>query len=174
MLPFLLYVIAPYFGYDPQAFAAEVEAAENSSPSAAARAIMSRKWVGELGVTLGCLSSMGLGALLQSAWKNTPGKHLMQLRILDAYGNTPRALTMLARFFVQMAPFTALAATMLLNKVLPVPEMIEGILRGTAMLFLMVDWATGLFSQDALTLHDRFFGTRVVLDTSAPAPAPKV
>lgn len=173
MLPFLLFMIAPYFGYDGDAFAQEINSAENGEgPSNAARVIIARQGIGQFGVILGCLSSIGAGALLQSFWKSTPGKHLMQLRILDAYGNTPRTLTLLARFFVQMAPFSVMAATMVLQFLLPLPELFESLLRGTAGLFLLVDWSAGFFSQDALTLHDRFFGTRVVLDTSAPAPQP--
>lgn len=172
-VPFFLYMIAPVFGYAPETFVAEVDAAESAGPSAAARSIMARQWVGSLGVALGCLTSLGLGALLQCAWKNTPGKHLMQLRILDAYGNTPRSLALLSRFFVQMAPFSVIAVTMVLNLAFPLPELIEIGTRAAAGLFLIVDWMAGFFSPDALTLHDRFFGTRVVLDTATPGPQAK-
>lgn len=166
LLPFLLFMVSAYL---PDALAEEMGAAEGPGPSAAQRITMERQWVGALGIILACLSSLGLGALLQCAWKNTPGKHLMQLRILDAYGNTPRSLTLLARFFLQMAPFTVLTATTML----PLPWAVDRWLIFTAVFFLIVDCLAAFFSADALTLHDRFFGTRVVLDTSAPAPQPK-
>jgi uncharacterized RDD family membrane protein YckC len=165
----MLYMIAPFLGYNPEAFAAEVEQAETAGPSVAARTMMDRQWLGTLGVTLGAVSALAVGALLQCAWKNTPGKHLMQLRILDSYGNVPRIVTLFSRFFFQVAPFSAAAALMLI----PLPEMVESVVRATAWLFLLVDWAVGLFSRDALTLHDRFFGTRVVLDTTATMLDPK-
>jgi hypothetical protein len=40
-----------------------------------------------------------------------------------------------------------------------------------AFFFVLIDWGAGFFSRDAVTLHDRFFGTRVVLDTTETTPA---
>jgi eukaryotic-like serine/threonine-protein kinase len=168
MLPFMLYMIAPFLGY-ADAFAAEVDRPETAGPSVAALTLMDRKWVGTLGMTLGGVTALAVGALLQCAWKNTPGKHLMQLRILDSYGNVPRMVTLFSRFFFQVAPFSIAAALMFV----PLPDVVESVVRATAWLFLLVDWAVGLFSRDALTLHDRFFGTRVVLDTTATMLDPK-
>lgn len=163
MLPFVLFMMAPMLGYDPKAPPSE----RGDEWQAAIEMVEARKWLGAFGVTLGAISALGVGALLQMFWKTTPGKRLMQIRILDAYGNTPPPLMLFARFFVQAAPFTlAVFAT-----VISTPQVIESILKMGAFFFVLIDWGAGLFSRDAVTLHDRFFGTRVVLDTTETTPA---
>jgi eukaryotic-like serine/threonine-protein kinase len=162
-VPFLMYMMMPILGYRVPGLT------ESTTEIEAGRVMAFRMLIAQWGITLGVFMALSCGALLQCFWKNTPGKHLMQLRILDAYGNTPRTLNLLLRFFFQMGPFTLLAAVNLVS----MPELFELLLLATSWLFLLVDCGASFFSPDALTLHDRFFGTRVVLDTSSPALTPK-
>lgn len=159
MVPFALVVLMPLAGYQ-SSFSDESQ--PPNVESSLQRTLESRL---QIGLVIGLISVLGFGALLQSLWKKTPGKHLLQLCILDSFGNTPRMLTLFARFFLQMAPFTVLLAV----EILPLPGAIGSLLRGTAWVFLFVDGVSALFSRDGLTLHDRFFGTRVVLDTGTPS-----
>jgi uncharacterized RDD family membrane protein YckC len=166
MLPFGLVMIAPLLGYNPEFLDSGVD---RTSPDQVQAALETRKWIGAMGMAAGAFIALGLGAALQSFWKNTPGKHLMQLRIVDSYGNSPRMLTLFCRFFLQMAPFTVIT----LLYVIPLPDAFASLLVGTAWLFLLVDAVSAFFSREGLTLHDRFFGTTVVLDAAGPSPQSK-
>lgn len=106
-----------------------------------------------------------LAALLQAHWHTTPGKRLFQLRIVDWHGLTPRNVILAIRSVFQFLPLWA-AALHELNRATGRP-FLGAVLAAMSALWLVGDVVWGVFSRKGLSLHDRIFKTRVVLDVPA-------
>ena len=106
-----------------------------------------------------------LAALLQAHWHTTPGKRLFQLRIVDWHGLTPRNVILAIRSVFQFLPLWA-AALHELNRATGRP-FLGAVLAAIIALWLIGDVVWSVFSRKGLSLHDRIFKTRVVLDVPA-------
>jgi uncharacterized RDD family membrane protein YckC len=101
-------------------------------------------------------------AWLQVRWLTSPGKKLFQIRIVDRYGLSPGKGVLFSRAFVQ----SALLWVVVLGRVTtafhaqPLGRLI-GFVVGSN---IMIDAGTAVLRKDGRSLHDLFFGTRVVLD----------
>lgn len=104
---------------------------------------------------------------LQAWWKTTPGKRLFQLRIVDRYGLAPAPAVFGARMVIQLLPLWGLTAWHLLDAL--GLRSVGGLLSAALAFGLLADTATALFARAGRSLHDRLFGTHVVLDVDAHA-----
>jgi len=104
----------------------------------------------------------------QSRWNTTPGKELFQIKIVDRHGLLPSSKTLAARSVVQFLTLWVAACSQIAGA-LHIGGLMSW-LTGVAVLALVVDAGCALFRPDGQSLHDRIFGTRVVLNTG-PARA---
>lgn len=99
----------------------------------------------------------------QSLWRMSPGKELLQIRIVDVHGLAPRPGRLALRSVLSMLPVWQFALQTFWETA-GVP--LVGALAGLAMVGVMVaDAGCGLFRRDRRTLHDLAAGTQVVLGT---------
>jgi serine/threonine protein kinase len=121
------------------------------------------EWPLQLGlILLSCVVPL-LASFLQSTWKKTPGKSLLQLRIIDRHGLTPSKSVLFGRAAVQLLPIWAGAAYQLFHlggsNYLALAAVIG--LVG----FSVLDAGYACINRNKKSIHDVLFRTRVVLDT---------
>lgn len=100
--------------------------------------------------------------ILQRAWGNTPGKNLFHLRVVDVHGATPSPSLSAARMGMQYWLLWGGGFFEALDDFgLGVPEFVIGLF---VIVPFLVEIALLPFGRKRLSLHDRLFRTRVVLD----------
>lgn len=100
---------------------------------------------------------------LQMRWGTTPGKKLMQIRIVDENGLMPGKTTLAARAVFQfIGVWQAFLTVFMANIGFNVAENVLQAVIGT---FFLIDVGFALFRKGR-SLHDQIFGTRVVLDAA--------
>lgn len=103
-------------------------------------------------------------AWLQGVWKTSPGKALMQLRIVDRYGLTPNPAILAARVTLQLLIVWGAVIANVFSLGLKA-EPLGVLVTSGALAVTIVDAAFALIRRDGRSLHDLLFRTRVVLDT---------
>lgn len=95
-------------------------------------------------------------------WRQTIGRNLMHLRVVNPFGLRPLGRQMVIRSFLRMQfPWVVILVTLLVNTPLALVAYIGYIL---SLLFLLADIIYMLIS-NGRSFHDLFAKTRVVLDT---------
>jgi uncharacterized RDD family membrane protein YckC len=130
---------------------------------AAANETLSQQSTLMLFVALVALLVPLLASYLQAAWKTSPGKRLFQIRVVDRHGLTPAEPVLAARMVFQLLPVWAAGVWEVLNVIGLRP--LGGMIAIACVLWLLADVTVALISRDGRSLHDRFFRTRVALDT---------
>ncbi len=103
-------------------------------------------------------AQVGFGQL-----KTSPGKWLLQLRIVDDHGLAPSLRILIYRGFFQLLPIWSVVLNQILVN-LRIPGLGLGfVVPPLAMLFVSIDGAFMFSGPFRRSLHDRLFGTRVVL-----------
>lgn len=122
-------------------------------------------WVAALmALAVAMLATALFGPLIQMLWTTTVGKTLFQLRILDRHGLVPGKGTLALRGAVQLLP-AWLGLINLALAIAGVGSLVMAILSGLIGLLILADVGAAVLHPRGLSLHDRLFGTQVVLDT---------
>jgi len=115
---------------------------------------------------LASLSGFSVPALvmyLQSLWRMSPGKELLQIRIVDVHGLGPQAGRLALRSLLSMLPIWHFALQTFCDAA---GVSVVGKVAGLATVAVVaVDALLGLFRRDRRTLHDVVAKTQVVLGT---------
>jgi uncharacterized RDD family membrane protein YckC len=111
-----------------------------------------------------------LPILLYSAtvffFRQSVGRNLLYLRVVNRYGMRPPGRRMLTRSFVRMGVVWLLIASMVFDaQDTGLTETIRTILAGAAVLFLVLQVTILMFNRDHRTIQDMVYKTDVVLDT---------
>lgn len=96
-------------------------------------------------------------------WRQSLGRALMHIRVVNQYGLRPTRRTLIGRSFLRMAPLWVLATT--LN--LPLEQFstsLPNALWISAVIFSIIEVGYMVMKGNGTSLHDRWFKTRVVLD----------
>jgi uncharacterized RDD family membrane protein YckC len=103
-----------------------------------------------------------LASVVQAFWGITPGKKIFQLRIVDRHGLGPNRATLAIRMATQVLTIWAGVLFLVLSALglRPLGFVVTGVLQAG----WLVDAGFAVFRRDGRSLHDLFFGTRVVLD----------
>jgi serine/threonine protein kinase len=101
-------------------------------------------------------------------FRQSLGRSLMHIRVVNKHGHRPKGSQMLARSLFRMQfPWITVGSLVFLNienKFLDTSLSILLILSG---LFLLADLAMMVFNRQRQSIHDQMFGTKVVLDMDA-------
>lgn len=126
-----------------------------------------RPWLGAL-ASLSGMAAPALITWLQARWHMSPGKELLQIRIVDTHGLTPRTGRLALRSVFVMLPIWQFALQTFCDAV-GAPAV--GTALGAATLaFVGIDALWGIVRRDRRTLHDLIARTQVVLGTDAVKP----
>ncbi len=98
-------------------------------------------------------------------WKQSIGRSLMQLRVVNRFGLTPSTRLIVTRTNLRMLPLWMLALLPAVANAGVLTAFLSITLAVTAMVWLLVDLAMMLILGRGKSLHDYFAGTRVVWDT---------
>lgn len=102
---------------------------------------------------------------LQSLWRMSPGKELLQIRIVDVHGLPPKAGRLALRSLLAMLPIWHFALHTFCDAAgWPLLARLAGV---ATLATVAADALCGLFRRDRRTLHDLVAGTQVVLGTDA-------
>lgn len=123
----------------------------------------------ELAVYLGGWGAMIAAACyLQAWWGTSPGKKLMQIRVVDQHGLTPTgpilALRMLAQMFPLWSTASLVAAATVSDALPPVLKLLPIAGAVLTAMIVAVDTVTAMFHPAGRSIHDLLFRTQVVLD----------
>lgn len=98
---------------------------------------------------------------LQSLWRMSPGKELLQIRVVDVHGLAPSAGRLAIRSGLSMLPIWHFAVQTLCDAAgLPLVSKLAGV---ATLATIGIDMLFGLFRRDRRTLHDLAADTQVVL-----------
>lgn len=101
-------------------------------------------------------------------FRQSLGKSLMHIRVVNKHGHPPRRSQMLARSFFQMQfPWITVGSLVFLNIENRVLDLSLNVLLIISSAFLLADLAVMAFNRQRQSIHDRMFGTRVVIDIDA-------
>ena len=111
-----------------------------------------------------------LPILLYSAtvffFRQSVGRNLLYLRVVNRYGMRPPGRRMLTRSFVRMGVVWLLIASMVFDaQNMGWAETMRTVLAGAAVLFLILQVTILMFNRDHRTIQDMVYKTDVVLDT---------
>jgi uncharacterized RDD family membrane protein YckC len=100
---------------------------------------------------------------LQARWRTSPGKELLQIRIVDAHGLPPQPSRLALRSVVSLLLLWQFA----LNAVCEAlgVSVIGRVLGAAVLLTLFADLLCLMFRRDRRSIHDLLLGTQVVLGT---------
>ena len=104
-----------------------------------------------------------IAAYFQGRTRTSPGKRLFQIRIVDLHGFPAHPIPLTYRALAQLMPVWMFVLPWLLKVLGLAPVAVIAFLACAG--WLVVDAGLALLSRDGRSLHDRIFGTRVVLDT---------
>ena len=104
--------------------------------------------------------------MLVFVWRQSVGRKLMQLRVLNRFGMVPRGRKMVLRSVLRMI-FPWVMATLFVFTVSSAPwwRIVGIVVAASTLMFMFVDTVTLLFSKTHKCIHDRFFETQVVIDS---------
>ena len=105
---------------------------------------------------------VALVGFVQSRWGTTPGKKLMQIRIVDQHGLRPDRWRLGLRVIPQLLPAWALHTSQALELVFP--NALANTVASVFLCFTALDTLWAMFAKGGRSLHDLFFGTQVVQD----------
>ena len=103
-----------------------------------------------------------LASLLQAAWGTSPGKHLLNLRIVDRHGQPLRRWRLGLRMAAQMLPLWVFGIVQVLEHFWP--DYLDPWVQVAAIWLIASDILVALVNPRGRSLHDLFFATRVVYD----------
>ena len=99
-------------------------------------------------------------------WRQSMGRKLMQLRVINRYGMIPKGRKMAFRSILRMSvPWLLAINVLLLYVATSWFQAVPVILGAAAVLFLFVNTATMLLTSNHQSIHDLIFETRVVIDS---------
>ena len=99
-------------------------------------------------------------------FRQSVGRNLLYLRVVNRYGVRPPRRTMLTRSFVRMGSVWLLIASMVFDaQDAAWTETVRTVLASAAVLFLLFQVSVLLFNRNHLTIQDMVYKTDVVLDT---------
>ncbi len=122
-------------------------------------------WIVSLCGGVSVLLALAVPAMIgfvQSKWGTTPGKKLMQIRIVDEHGLRPNRWRLALRSVPQFLPCWAMLYSEAIEIV--IPEFFANSLAGVLVSATAVDAAVAMFARRGRSIHDWFFNTQVVLD----------
>lgn len=102
--------------------------------------------------------------LFQMSFGKTPGKMLLQLRIVDDHGLSIEPRRLAIRSIAQFLPLWSLAFMAVMDDL--GLDWLEGAIGVLTAIAVLADVGFAIFSLHGRSLHDRLFGTRVILDAS--------
>ncbi len=105
-----------------------------------------------------------LACFIQARWGTTPGKRLFQIRIVDRHGLPPAKPVLSFRAVIQFLPIWTTTVTLVLTNI--GLGILTALIALAVAVGLLLEIILALFDPRGRTLHDRFFGTRVVLDAA--------
>jgi uncharacterized RDD family membrane protein YckC len=127
-----------------------------------------------VGAVLQCgfsLLLLGAAAFIQSRTGTSPGKKLLQLRVVDAHCHPPGSRLLFFRGLVQLLPLWGLVG---LRTCMALGWPTLGWTTALVLTAIsLIDGAFALFRPDGFSFHDLIFETRVVLDTALRAKRPR-
>jgi uncharacterized RDD family membrane protein YckC len=98
-------------------------------------------------------------------FRQSLGRSLMHLRVINKYGNRPKPTKMLLRTFVRMQfPLCTLTSLMFLDIQIWWLDMSISVLMILSGVYLIADIGMMAFDRQRQALHDSLFGTKVVID----------
>ncbi len=106
-----------------------------------------------------------LALLWQRRGGRSPGKRLLQLRVVDEHGLPPSRRVLAWRSVFQLLPAWALPLTSNIDGATALPEFLSLSLSLLCALAVVADSFVAIFTIGMRSIHDRLFKTRVVLDT---------
>lgn len=118
-----------------------------------------------LAISIATMATALFGPLLQLLWTTTVGKTLFQLRIVDRHGLLPGKGTLALRGAVQLLPAWLGLANLTLAFTGVGGLVVAAVLSAVVGLFIVADAGMAMLHPRGWSLHDRLFGTQVVLDT---------
>jgi tRNA A-37 threonylcarbamoyl transferase component Bud32 len=95
-------------------------------------------------------------------WRQSLGRELFHIKIVNQYGLEPAARTMATRFALRMMPLWLLALVVVVDNWFPLSD---AVFVGLAVIWLLVDGGLVMLSRGA-SLHDRILKTRAVVGSS--------
>jgi uncharacterized RDD family membrane protein YckC len=100
---------------------------------------------------------------LQARWRTSPGKELLQIRIVDVHGLAPQPSRLALRSVVSLLLLWQFA----LNAVCEAlgVSVVGRVVGGVVVFILFADALCLLFRRDRRSIHDLLLGTQVVLGT---------
>jgi serine/threonine protein kinase len=122
-------------------------------------------WLGGMLASVLSLAPLAAYSFFVSSWKQSIGRNLMQLRVVNRFGLTPSTRLMLTRTTLRMLPLWMLALLPAVGRLgfLAFALSVGFWLGGLA--WLAIDLAALVVLGKGKSLHDRLAGTRVVWDT---------
>lgn len=115
-------------------------------------------------VAVGGLIGPALALIWQRRGGRSPGKRVMQLRVVDEHGLPPSPRRLGWRSIFQLLPAWVLPLTSAVGDVRTLPEWLVLPISVLCGLAVMVDAFVAIFTIGMRSVHDRIFKTRVVLD----------
>ena len=98
-------------------------------------------------------------------WRQSIGRNLMHLRVVNQHGMRPSGKLMAIRSAIRMQFPLVVICRMLFVEIDGWTEIVIAVLVVVSMLLLLADIASMLFYSSSRSIHDMFVNTRVVLDT---------
>ena len=107
-------------------------------------------------------------------WRQSIGRNLMHLRVVNQFGMTPSRRAMVLRSAIRMQfPIVVMSRLMFTDLSSSWLEITLAGLLVLSMLFLLAELGSMLFRPFNMAIHDMFARTRVVLDTNQPVETPE-
>ena len=106
-------------------------------------------------------------ALVQARWRTSPGKKLLQIRIVDEHGLQPSAPILALRSVFQLLPVWAACFIWIIDRYNGPAQPISNVFSIAYGIFLVVSVGMVIFSKQKRALHDVLLGTRVCLDAGS-------
>lgn len=100
-------------------------------------------------------------------WRQSIGRNLMHLCVVNQHGLAPRASSMALRSLLRMQfPWIFISVQLISSDTVTTVPLFQSVLYTASLLFLMFDIIAMLFASKSRSIHDMIFKTQVVLDTS--------
>lgn len=123
------------------------------------------EWLIRIAATFSFLLPIVGYTALVAWWKQSIGRSLMQLRVVNRFGLTPTTRALVGRTILRMLPLWLFAFLPLVSSVGWLTLAMSLLLMALAGTWLLVDLVVLLISRQGKSLHDRLARTRVVWDT---------
>jgi uncharacterized RDD family membrane protein YckC len=129
-----------------------------------ARWVLPSHWEWLVGGVVSLTSLLPLTAyqFLVSTWKQSIGRNLMQLHVVNRFGLTPTTRVVALRSLLRMLPLWLLALLPTIGQLGLASFYVGVVLFFFAVAWLLLDLVWMLVARNGSSLHDRIAGTRVV------------